>query len=448
MEKGNTVIDRPELSKNDVLVNNAVDPSEANGGENSTIRLMHVLFASLFNNLYVNTYGSDGEVTGRKLVPVVCSSRSNMGVWIEEKMRDANDSTAEIGRLFPKISYEMSDIAREPSFQINPKQYILRTKVADDTVQTGKFPVPVSYRFMFNMNIWANSMETSLQILDQILPYFSPEMNIKIKEMKSLNIVNDVKVVFNGISKDDNYIEGFSTNRVINWTLTFDVFANIVPPRFNSNIIQHVIIKMQDFANHALESYILHGDPDTLDISYEKQEGGGSLDPSAPDYNPPVGIRTMLQELEYKFDLLQESIRDYTTGIDWEKINESIDHYNEIRDSVMELLALEDAYVLKSHISNAVDSEAEDMVPSSLALKNTYDLATTANNSSIQSYAQGVQAENKANEAKTLTETNTALLNAEYLEVKNLLAGYQAELVETMDRVTNLELLHASNSNS
>lgn len=447
MEKGNTVIDRPELSKNDVLVNNVVDPSELNNTESSTIRLMHVLFASLFNNLYVNTYDKDGNISGTQLVPVVCSSRSNLGIWIEEKLRDANDNAVEIGRLFPKISYELSDLGREPTFQINPKQYILRTKHADNTLESGKFPVPVAYRFSFNMNIWTNSMESSLQILDQILPYFSPEMSIKIKEMRSLNIVNDVKVVFNGISKDDNYIEGFGANRIINWTLTFDVFANIVPPRFNSNLIQHVIIKMQDFANHALESYVLHGDPDTLDITYEKHEGGDNNTPDSPSYIPPMSLRTMLQELEYKFDVLKETVRQYTTEINWEMIHESINHYNEIRDSVMGLLALEDAYVLKTHISDAVDSEAQDMVASSLAVKTAYDMANTANTSANQSYQQGVQAENKANEAKTLTETNTALLNEEYLEVKNLLAGYQAELVETMDRVTNLELIHASNGN-
>lgn len=447
MEKGNTVIDRPELSKTDVLANNAVDPSSLNNTENSTIRLMHVLFASLFNNLYVNAYDKDGNVSGTQIVPVVCSSRSNLGIWIEEKLRDANDSAVEIGRIFPKISYEMTDISREPSFQINPKQYILRTKISDETIQTGKFPVPVAYKFAFNMNIWANTMESSLQILDQILPYFSPEMNIKIKEMRSLNIVNDVKVVFNGISRDDNYIEGFGTNRIVNWTLTFDVFANVVPPRFNSNIIQHVIIKMQDFANHALESYILHGDPDTLDITYEKQDGGTS-DPESPSYMPPMSLRTMIQELEYQFDVLKQTVKEYTTDIDWDKIHESIEHYNEIRDDVLELLALEDAYVEKTSVSNAVDSSSETNVASSLAVKTAYDLANTANNSALQSYAQGIQAETKANEAKTLTETNTALLNSEYLEVKQLLAGYQAELVETMNRVTNLELLHAANGNS
>ena len=129
-------------------------------------------------------------------------------------------------------------------------------------------------------------------------------------------------------------------------------------------------------------------------------------------------------------------------------IHESIDHYNEIRDDVVELLSLEDAYVLKTSVSDAVDSNSQSDVASSKAVKTAYDLANTANASALQSYAQGVQAETKANEAKSLTEANTALLNGEYLEVKQLLAGYQAELVETMDRVTNLELLHASNGNS
>ena len=84
-------------------------------------------------------------------------------------------------------------------------------------------------------------MDDSIQILDQILPMFVPELSIKLRESRKLNIYNDVKIVFNGINKSDNFQSGFDENRMIVWDLSFQLFADIMPETEESSIVQTVI---------------------------------------------------------------------------------------------------------------------------------------------------------------------------------------------------------------
>ena len=71
-------------------------------------------------------------------------------------------------------------------------------------------------------------MDDSIQILDQLLPMFTPEISIKLRESIRLNIVNDVKIVLNSVSKNDNF-QTVLENRILQWDLSFTVFADIMP---------------------------------------------------------------------------------------------------------------------------------------------------------------------------------------------------------------------------
>ena len=111
---------------------------------------------------------------------------------------------------------------------------------------------PAAYSFNFALTLWSNDMDTSIQVLESILPYFKPEISVKIKEQDSLPIVNDVHVVFNDISKQDNYTEGFEVNRFIEWDMNFTLYSNIWTPAVNSNLITTAEISLLDDKNISL----------------------------------------------------------------------------------------------------------------------------------------------------------------------------------------------------
>lgn len=212
----------------------------------SAIRLVTVIFGSLFNDIYIRKYEQDGTVSDeRRKVTIIFSDKSQYATWIENKMRRPDTGT-KVGIRMPRLSYELTGFSPDPQRQINP--YLFRTgaPINDTSPYAYKAESPAAYEFNFTLTLWANDMDTSIQVLESILPYFKPEVSVKVKEQDALPILNDIHVVFKGITKQDNYTEGFEENRFIQWDMEFSVYSNIWAPSTNGKIITEVEIDIND----------------------------------------------------------------------------------------------------------------------------------------------------------------------------------------------------------
>jgi hypothetical protein len=71
------------------------------------------------------------------------------------------------------------------------------------------------------LSIYAKNQDDALQILEQILPTFSPEYTVAIKDMEGPGTVTDVPIVLTSTSIQDDYEGDFETRRTIIYTLDF-----------------------------------------------------------------------------------------------------------------------------------------------------------------------------------------------------------------------------------
>lgn len=256
----------------DVLPQNAVTMEQLYS--NNSLRTVHIVFASLFSSLKTPVFNSAGELVSSRIIPLKCVNRDTLGFWMESQFPDGVKKTL-INRIFPMLTYELTSMMPDGALQRNPQGYRVRGIFSqDDGIHGTMISTPVSYRFGFKLGVWTNSMQNGLFILDQILPVFVPEVQIKIKENKDLNIVNDVKVQLTDISQDDNYQDVFEKNRILSWTISFNLWANISPSPRAASLIRKVVIDMKDNVNRNLESYIYTGKTlgDIEDLDYLKQE--------------------------------------------------------------------------------------------------------------------------------------------------------------------------------
>jgi len=83
---------------------------------------------------------------------------------------------------------------------------------------------PVPYNFDFSLYIYVRNMEDGTQIIEHILPYFTPDYTIKLNLIPEMGIVKEVPVILNNASHEIVY-EGDknSETRMIIWTLNFTV---------------------------------------------------------------------------------------------------------------------------------------------------------------------------------------------------------------------------------
>ena len=194
----------------------------------SAIRNVTVVFGSVFSNIHVRKYNKDGSINkvNTSLVPISYSAKETYELWLDEKLR-RDDGNTEINIKLPRLSFEMTGLSVNTQRGMNTNIPIYGRSISANG-RTVKSNTPISYQFDYNLTIWAKNMDDSIQILDQILPMFTPEISIKLRESIRLNIINDVKIVLNSISKNDNF-QTVLENRILSWELSFSVFADIMP---------------------------------------------------------------------------------------------------------------------------------------------------------------------------------------------------------------------------
>lgn len=277
-------MDRERLSTKHVLSENTLKPVDLYA--NSSIRVACVVFASLFNSLTIPEFNNDGTIAGKRVIPIHCVAQSNLGYWLQNRIQQCKqNSPIEIGRMFPLLTYELINLQRNQAEQLNTQNYVLAGTNIDGTKVSGRqTPVPVPYIFGFNLNVFTQSMFAGLFILDQILPCFSPEVSLKIKEIPELGLKNNVRVELESITQEDNFAEVFEKNRIIHWLLFFNLYADMVPRSTSyykdAPLITQVQVDLTNNVNEALERLHQDGRPpremfdyDSITTTIETMEG-------------------------------------------------------------------------------------------------------------------------------------------------------------------------------
>jgi hypothetical protein len=115
------------------------------------------------------------------------------------------------------------------------------------TLQTVYTPVP--YNFEIDLSIMVLNSDDGAQILEQILPYFTPEFHVTLNEMKTLGIKRDIPIVLNNLSTEDDYEGDFLTRRSLVHTLSFTVQGYLYGPISDQGIIREVDVNAGTFSD-------------------------------------------------------------------------------------------------------------------------------------------------------------------------------------------------------
>ena len=108
---------------------------------------------------------------------------------------------------------------------------------------------PVPYNFDFELYILVNNAEDGTQILEQILPYFTPEFTVTINTVPDMGIKADVPIVLNSASQTDEYEGDQATRRTIIWTLSFLMKGYVYPDIKTSAVIKTIEVNFRIPAN-------------------------------------------------------------------------------------------------------------------------------------------------------------------------------------------------------
>lgn len=199
----------------------------------STIRKAIIAFGNLFNNIHIDRFNSSNEVIQTLRVPLSYSPRQRFLAKIEAQpnLPDQNFQS-----IVPRMAFEMIGVTYDPNRRVSLVQQNRAVNSTNNTLNAQYAPSP--YNVDINLYAYTKNQDDGLQIVEQILPYFNPDFNLTLNAVPVLNIKNDLPIVMNNITYEDNYENDFNERRAIIWTLGFTVKLNFFGPINKTGIIK------------------------------------------------------------------------------------------------------------------------------------------------------------------------------------------------------------------
>ena len=177
------------------------------------LRKTVISFGTVFNDIHVRHQDNEGKDLVDTKVPIAYGPRQKFLARLQQQP-ELNKAVA---ISLPRMSFEMSSITYDPS----RKSGITQTFKAQDGKKFKKVFMPVPYNIGFELNILTKLQDDSLQILEQILPFFQPGFTLTVDLVNSIGERRDIPLILNGIEYSDDYEGNFDTRRSLIYTLSF-----------------------------------------------------------------------------------------------------------------------------------------------------------------------------------------------------------------------------------
>ncbi len=229
-----------------------------------TIRKYVAVFGTLFNDINIERKNSSGVVVEKTKVPLAYGPKQKWLLAIQETTADRRVTATRT----PRMGFAMTGVSYDPARKLNTIGRNVAANTASATTNMNTMYNPVPYNFEFSLFILVKNAEDGTQILEQILPYFTPEFTVTVNTIPDMNIKADVPISLNSAGVADEYEGDLSARRTITWTLDFTLKGWIYPNITGGDVIKTIEVNFRipgDDTEIELPEFIIHEDstPDT-----------------------------------------------------------------------------------------------------------------------------------------------------------------------------------------
>lgn len=203
-----------------------------------TIRNTIAVFGALFSNIKIERKNSDGVVEQIIQVPIAYSNKEKWILAIDSNQEGERG----IYNSLPRLGFEIDGYSYDNSRKLAKSNTVYCQN--DDGKKQAFVPTP--WNLDINLYFATKTQEDALQILEQILPTFSPEYTISVKSLVDLNITQDIPIILNGVSVEDNYEGDLRDRRMVVHYLKFTAKLNLYGPVTQVGVIKQVEVNVDD----------------------------------------------------------------------------------------------------------------------------------------------------------------------------------------------------------
>lgn len=259
-----------------------------------TIRRVVVAFASLFNNIHVSRKDAkDGNEVERIKVPIAYGPRQKFLKRLERiGGEDFDQQAIRLSTYLPRIAFEIGNLQYDSSRKLNSIQQTVGY-YDRDTLRSRYERVP--YNLFMNLSVMSKSMDDNLQIVEQIIPYFTPEYVFTIRAIEGIDEDVDIPIVLTSValSEGDDGSYGDYSQRKVNFAVfQFTAKIYLYGPITKRPVITETNINIFDGDDF--------GEDRTTIPRYTRMTLTADADVTAGSYNPSLtGGQVNINILEY-----------------------------------------------------------------------------------------------------------------------------------------------------
>jgi hypothetical protein len=214
------------------------------GFYHGTIRRYHAYFAALFSNLFITRATEDGTKTARIRVPIHYARRDKMLTRVQEDPNiDRKDAI-----FLPVMAFEMINTQYRGERKAQTMGRMVK-KVDDDPNQFWVTYASVPYDFHFRLSVLVKNADDGLKVIEQILPYFTPDLTARLQLVPEMGIEHDVTLVLNSVTPEDDIGPNYRDRITRIWVLDFTLQGYLYGPAKKSPVIKFANVEFNSMTS-------------------------------------------------------------------------------------------------------------------------------------------------------------------------------------------------------
>lgn len=215
----------------------------------SLIRNYVVAFGTLFSDISIKDWdATTSNWTDIVKVPISYGSKEKHLARVE--IRELTPESAAI--TLPRIGFVITGISYDTTRVINRMNRVTSVNSSYPSTKDTLRP-SIPYDINFELSVLAKKTEDATKIVEQIIPFFAPNMTVALRikfgnkdDVSDDVIVIDVPIILNSVTPSEEYEGDFETRRAITWTFDFTMKGKFFGPISNKDVIKTAIVNFQE----------------------------------------------------------------------------------------------------------------------------------------------------------------------------------------------------------
>lgn len=214
--------------------------STTNYAYHRTIRKLIVAFGDLFNEIKLARYDADGKEIEHFLVPIVYGGKEKY----VSRLEGDPELDKKVQVTLPIMSFEMNNMTYDAGRKLNTN--FKNSAASGGTTTTLSVYNPVPFDFDFSLFAYVRNIEDGAQLMEKILPYFTPDYTINVNMIPEMGVVKQIPIILKSVNNEVDYEGDYNTKvRSIIWTLNFTVkgylYGPVTQPKIITTSITNII---------------------------------------------------------------------------------------------------------------------------------------------------------------------------------------------------------------